>query len=269
MTDERVPIFICPTESQSWDKIWQWAWFTRDSWWSSYRQEAEPTASDLVKLLQQRGARSVLDAACGLGRMTILLAESGFEAEGADASAVAASQAPQLAREKGFSIRIMHARNEELGQKCGRTYDSIFSDGFDELASRDVLAASARGMYAVLRDGGFLAFVGIPQDWSPREIRAAIDQDWQKRMPFEVSFPFEQGGIKVTQMEVDEKIPDGILEKRIFLIEEHGDLRVEIAHMLNRRKWTFGVLHEVLTGAGFSSVHNEQVGRTLFTIAAK
>ena len=70
-----------------------------------------------------------------------------------DASAVVAKYAPKLAAEKGFIIRVMHACNADLEKKCGRTYDCIFSDGLDELATRDVLAASASGIYAVLNDG--------------------------------------------------------------------------------------------------------------------
>ena len=104
MTDTRVPIRLCSTESESWDMIWRWTWFSREAWWPSSRQEAEPGLSGLVTLLRQRGVRSVLDAACGLGRKTILLAERGFEVEGADASAVAVTYAPRLAAEKGLTM---------------------------------------------------------------------------------------------------------------------------------------------------------------------
>ena len=73
----------------------------------------------------------------------------------------------------------------------------------------------------------------------------------------------------MTQLEVDEKTPEGILEKRIFLIEERSILRVEIAFMLNRRTWTFQDFEEVLKKAGFSSVTTQREAGELFTVAAK
>ena len=269
MEQTPVAISICSTEPESWDTIWKWSWFCRDFWWEGYRREAETAVADLFAFLRTRSVRSVLDCACGLGMKTILFAEQGYEVEGADASAVAAEYAPKLAAEKGLGIRFIHARNEELGQKCGRTYDCVFSDGFDELATHEALVCSARGIYAVLNDGGILVFSGIAPEWSESDLQAVIDKEWQEREPFVVLAPFERDGVRLTELEVDERTPEGILEKRIFLIEEEGALRAEIALLMNRRKWAFRDLDKVLTAAGFRSVSTEKTGTTLFTVAVR
>ncbi|MGQ9595934.1 MAG: hypothetical protein ACUVUS_00900 [Thermoproteota archaeon] len=49
---------------------------------------------------------------------------------------------------------------------------------------------------------------------------------------------------------------EGILENNIFLIEGRGELRAEIARIMNPRiKWTFKDFNKVLSGTGFSEVY--------------
>jgi len=265
-----VEISICSTESESWDTIWKWTWFRRDAWWPSYRLEQEPGVQDLCSLLRKHGVKSLLDAACGLGAKTIVLTERGFEVEGADASPVAAEYARVLAAEEGRTIRFLHASNEELGRTCGHTYDCVFSDGFDELPTREMLSASARGIYEVLEEGGLFVFSGIPPEWSPSDLQAVIEREWKEREPFEASEPFTRDGVRLIELEVDEKTAEGILEKRVFLIEERrGALRVEVALLMNRRTWMFRDFDEAMKGSGFRIVTTEKSGTTLFTVAIK
>ena len=164
MTDSAVTVSVCRSERESWDTIWKWAWFCRDVWWHSSQQEVEPRMESLFAVLDSLGVRSVLDCACGLGTKTVLIAKRGYDVEGADGSPVAAEYAPILAGDDGVSIRFLHTRNERLGQTCGRTYDCVYSDGFDEFATREELATSARGIHAVLDDGGIFVFSGTPPE---------------------------------------------------------------------------------------------------------
>jgi SAM-dependent methyltransferase len=262
-------ISVCSTESESWDTIWKWGWFARDEWWESYRQELTGATRALFALLDERNVKSVLDASCGLGVKTILLAEHGYQVEGADASAVGVRYAPRLAEEHGRRIRFFHSSNEDLGRHSGRTYDCVFSDGFDELPSREILAASARGIYSVLHQGGFFVFGCLPAAMWRSDLQAVIDDEWEKRTPFELLHSCKKGDIRLVQLEVDEKVPEGILEKRIFLIEEEGALRAEIAFMLNRMTWTFGDLEEALESAGFGRIAVERRGTAAFVVAHK
>jgi SAM-dependent methyltransferase len=266
MSSAPVEISICRTEPESWDTIWKWMWCCREVWWGPYLLDQEAAMRDVIALLQRHRVRSVLDAGCGLGAKTIVLAENGFEVEGADMSGVATTYAPRLAAEKGLSIRFMRAANAELGRACSRTYDCVFSDAFDELPSVEILAASARGIHSVLNHGGILVFSCPRPDVSQADLQRMIDDEWSTRVPFEVLGPCEAEGLKVTQLEVDEKTPEGILEKRICLIEEAGSLRAEVAFMLNRRRWTYSDFEETLREAGFRDVKAEQEGGTLFMV---
>jgi 2-polyprenyl-3-methyl-5-hydroxy-6-metoxy-1,4-benzoquinol methylase len=124
-----VEISICSTESESWDTIWKWTWFRREAWWAPYRQELEPFMRDLFALLRRHGVRSVLDASCGLGAKTILLAEQRFEVEGADLSSVAAEYAPRLAAEKGMTIRFFNAGNSAPKRVMKKPYNHSYATG--------------------------------------------------------------------------------------------------------------------------------------------
>ena len=225
--------------------------------------------NSLFATLDSLEVSSILDCACGLGTKTALLAKHGYDVEGADASPIAAHYAPKLATAEGLCIRFLHARNEELGQVCSRTYDCVYSDGFDELATREELVSSAKGIYEVLTDGGVFVFAGVDILATHSDVEACIQREWRERVPFNVSQPIEREGIRLINLEIDEKTPEGILEKRVFLIEEKGVLRCEIAFMMNRRKWTHDDFVEVLKEAGFRCVITEVKASEHFTVAAK
>jgi hypothetical protein len=104
---------------------------------------------------------------------------------------------------------------------------------------------------------------------SPPNLHAVIEREWEERIPFEALEPFERGGVRLIELEVDEKTPEGILEKRIFLIEKDGVLRVEVALLMNRRVWTYREFAGVLGESGFKSIATEKSGTALFTVAIK
>ena len=73
----------------SWDAIWRCQWFERDAWRSAFRDQ-----EDMRHLLAVARAtmplpdyRRVLDCTSGLGAKSIVLAEMGYEVQGADGSA--------------------------------------------------------------------------------------------------------------------------------------------------------------------------------------
>jgi SAM-dependent methyltransferase len=258
MRRKPVKVSICSNEESSWDTIWKWEWFSiKNPWKSNFREELKDWRGAIFSLLSKLQVKSILDCSCGLGFKAILLAEMGYEVEGSDGSAVAIKYAPQLAKELGLDIRFFQSRYEELGKKCTRKYGCVYSDNFDEIRTLTTLRSSAKGIHSVLNKGGRLIFEGSHPKWSKLDLTNIIENKWKKlkrRKRFEILPPYEKDGVKVTSFEVDEKTSEGILENRIFLIEEHGVLRVEIAFMMNRIKWTFHDYAEVLKGAGFKEV---------------
>jgi 2-polyprenyl-3-methyl-5-hydroxy-6-metoxy-1,4-benzoquinol methylase len=133
----KVEIHVFTNESEAWDILWKWLWFTRDIWESKYWKEEQIALKPVFPLLSQLKIKSILDCSCGLGYKTILFAKAGYEVEGSDASAIAIKYAPQLARKEKVSIRFFRSRYEELNEKCGRRYDCVWSDNFDEISTHE------------------------------------------------------------------------------------------------------------------------------------
>jgi len=271
MRKMKVEIKICSNEEESWDIVWKWSWFTRELWESKYWNEVRKSLKPLFQLLTQLKVKSVLDCSCGLGFKTLLIAEKGYEAEGSDGSAIAVRYASQLARERGVNIRFFHSRWEELGVKCGRTYDCVFSDYFDEIETYETLKASATGIYSVLNyDGKFIFSGPNPELTTKSDLKNLIERAWENREKFVILPPYEKDGIRVTSIEVAEKTNEGILEKRIYLIEKQDTMRAEIAFIMNPRiKWTFQEYVKVLKKVGFRKVECVKEEGHIFNIATK
>ncbi len=124
------------------------------------------------------GARRVLDAGCGGGRLTVSLAQAGAEVTGIDTSAERLEQARRRAVEAGVQLRLCEASFDER---------LLFDDAsFDAVTSRLALMAAAdpvatlRELRRVLVPGGLLVTVlwASPDEnpWfaAPREAVAAV-----------------------------------------------------------------------------------------------
>jgi SAM-dependent methyltransferase len=184
-----------------------------------------------------------------------MFAKMGYEVEGSDASAIAIKYAPQLAKKHGLNIRFFRSHFEDLSKKCRRRYDCIFSDYFDELETCEMLKKSAKGIYSVLKKDGKFIFCSVPPELTKLELNELIKREWNKRKRFGIDPPVEHNSLKVTHIEVVDKTQEGILENHIYLIEEKGKTRAEIAHIMNPRiKWTYQDYVKVLKEANFTKI---------------
>ncbi|MDI6805572.1 MAG: class I SAM-dependent methyltransferase [Candidatus Bathyarchaeia archaeon] len=125
-----------------------------------------------------------MDCSCGLGYKTVLFAK-----EGSDASAIAIKYAPQLARDEGVSIRFFRSQYEELNKKCGRRYDCVWSDNFDEISTYEYLKVAAKSIYSVLNNDGKFVFVAA----SEKDLKKLIEKEWKRRKRFDVDPPCKKG----------------------------------------------------------------------------
>jgi hypothetical protein len=76
--------------------------------------------------------------------------------------------------------------------------------------------------------------------------------------------------MKVTTVSVTDKTPDGFLVNYIYLIEERGEMSVEIVPVMDPRiKWTFKDYSEVLKGVGFREVECIEQDEQVFNIGIK
>jgi len=247
-----VEIHVCTNESEAWDILWKWLWFTRNVWESEYWEEEQVALKPILSLLSKLRVASILDCSCGLGYKTVLLAKAAYEVEGSDASATAIKYAPQLAKDKGVKIRFFRSRYEELNKKCKRKYDCVWSDNFDEISTYKYLKTAAKSIYSVLNYDGKFVFLAT----SEKNLKKIIEEEWRKRKRFDIDPPCKKDSLKVTRIEVTEKTSEGILENNIFLIEEREFLRAEIASIMNPRiKWTFKDFNKALREVGFREVY--------------
>lgn len=244
------------TEQQAWDVIWKWKWFVKETWQADFRKSKEGTRRALSSLLPRLNVKSVLDCSCGLGWKTILLTELGYEVEGSDASAIAVECASQLAKEEGMDIRFFRSRWEKLDSNSIRKYDCIYNDAFAWVTSRESLEASARGIYSVLNKGGKFIFQGAHQWSEESDKERRIEEDLDKEGRFEIFPPYEKDGLKLIVLIAREKTPDGILGNRIHIIEEHGEIRVEIASIFDLFKWTWQDYVSILKSVGFREIYS-------------
>jgi SAM-dependent methyltransferase len=263
-------VIVRKSEVASWNTVWKWWWFIKDSWIDKAWEDNKTALKPLFPLLSKWRVKSILDCSCGLGLKSILFANKGYDVEGSDASTNAIKYAPELSKEKGVDIRFFHSRYAKLNKKCKRKYDCVWSDNFDELRSQRLLTTSSKGIYSVLKKGGRFVFYGALPEWTKKDLRDIIEKEWQKRKKFQFNPTFERDTAKVINIENAEKTSEGILENQIFLIEKNGNMRAEIASIMNPRiKWTFNNYVDILKGVGFSKVQCIKREGQIFNIAIK
>ena len=119
----------------------------------------------LQRTLDQNGARSVLDTACGTGWHTIALAQRGYRAAGCDASPVMIEMARENAAKAKTGARFEVADFSQL-DKFSETFDTVLCLGnsLPHLLSREALVKALQQMRGKLRAGGVLILHNLNYD---------------------------------------------------------------------------------------------------------
>jgi glycine/sarcosine N-methyltransferase len=120
--------------------------------------------SFLKSVLEDVGARRVLDAACGSGGHALWLAQQGYEVTGADVSPVMIA----LARQKAAAAKLEapFIVSDLANLQASIAYDAVLCLGnsLPHLLTQDDLVAALRGMAGVLRTGGTLVLQDLNYD---------------------------------------------------------------------------------------------------------
>lgn len=124
------------------------------------------------RLFQERGARRVLDAACGTGHHAIALAKGGYQVVGADLSAAMVERARQNAESAAVDARFFVAGFGQLA-KLDETFDAVLCLGnsLPHLLSEEAVSAALADFAAALQPGGLLVIQNRNFDrvWIERE----------------------------------------------------------------------------------------------------
>ncbi len=126
----------------------------------------------LRSALEEAGAVTVLDAACGSGGHALWLAQQGYRAVGADSSPAMIELARQKAAARGVAVPFVVAGLGDLSPTLSLSrsptppFDAILCLGnsLPHLLAQEDLAAALRSMAAVLRPGGLLVLQNLNYD---------------------------------------------------------------------------------------------------------
>lgn len=111
-----------------------------------------------INVLKERGAKRVLDVACGTGFHSVRLLEAGFEVVSADGSAEMLAKAFENGRERGHILRTVLADWRWLSRDVQKNFDAViclgnsFTHIFAEHDRRKTLAE----FYSILAHDGVL-----------------------------------------------------------------------------------------------------------------
>jgi tellurite methyltransferase len=135
------------TAHQHWDEVWK----TADGLaaWSA----VDPWVAATVDLLRERGARRVLDLACGTGRHALHLARAGFECRALDASRTAIEVARRAAADERLAVDLRVGSMTDLPYADGE-FDYVLAYNAIYHGDPDVVRATVRQIHRVLRPDG-------------------------------------------------------------------------------------------------------------------
>ena len=95
-------------------------------------------------VLRDNGSRTVLDAACGVGRDALELARLGFDVVGVDLSPDMIAVARQQAEAEGLNVEFLMGDLSELCREAGQNrFDAVYGTGGIWTASRRASCISA------------------------------------------------------------------------------------------------------------------------------
>src|SRR5436190_7822499 len=129
----------------------------------------------------------VLDAGCGSGEHTLMVAARGMDATGVDVAPTGIAIAQRKAEERGLSARFLVWDALRLGE-LGEQFDTVLDSGLFHCFDDEQRAEYVGSLADVVAPGGQLLLCCFsdaePGDWGPRrvhqeELRAAFADGWQ------------------------------------------------------------------------------------------
>jgi SAM-dependent methyltransferase len=130
-----------------------------------------------LALLEEGAIRGrVLDAGCGTGEHTLMVAAAGHEALGVDAAPRAIEIATGKAADRGVAARFLVWDAMALAD-LGEQFDTVLDSGLFHVFDDDRRARYVASLAAVVSPGGRVLLACFsdrqPGDWGPRRVRQA------------------------------------------------------------------------------------------------
>jgi SAM-dependent methyltransferase len=203
----------------------------------------------LERLLDEHGARRVLDAACGTGMHAIALAQRGYQTVGTDSSVGMIEQARANAAVTGVDARFVVAGFGEMAEKVSDRFDAVLCLGnsLPHVLSTGNLRDTLADFAAVLRPGGLLliqnrnfdAVMANQTRWMDPQVHQEDDKEWL----FVRFYDFNSDGTLAFNMLTLQR------DKRDS--QEDWKLQAKVTRL---RPWLQAELQEMVAVAGFEAV---------------
>lgn len=238
-----------------WDRLHRWEWFRREAWRSTFRERLVRGGGGICRAFAELTAtidgQVALDAACGLGRKTVVLADKGVNVLGADRSGYAVARARELARLEGVSATFFESSWAGLPEAAPHRFDALLVDALGLTPTWEELRDSLAGLGLALRPGGFLMFVGAPEGEDAEAALAAFRQRWSEAPGEEACWYHRDGGTACFHFVERRPAEDFLDERRRFAVCEKGETRLEETVLRRPGYWHFELWRELTRNAGF------------------
>ena len=123
--------------------------------------EPHPVMNHIVELLQEKGAKRILDLGCGTGRHLVFLSRSGFDTYGFDSSPTAIEMASQWLELEKLDASVVIHRMEEPFPYDDEFFDAVISIQVIHHNLMNDILLTVNEIERILRKDGLL-FISVP-----------------------------------------------------------------------------------------------------------
>lgn len=242
--------------SNCWDTYWKW--------YNRLNPDANPWEPGrrnlyrgILKLFGNRDDWSFLDASCGVGESTELLASKALDVDACDSSGVAIEHAKLRLTCAEFTGKVFEAKWEALPAVAPRKYDVILNDALSWIVGVEAFQTSLIGFRRILKPGGLLAFIGATNKQpEPGFGMQLLREAWERleRERFKLIESRFESGLSVSHIVTRELGLDFIDENHLYLITEQGVPRLEFTTIRKPYTWDWPKLVTLFREAGFTKI---------------
>lgn len=183
-------------------------------------------------LVERYGIRRALDAGCGTGFHSLLLAQLGVEITAVDVSQKMLETASRHAKELGLSIKTLCAPFGSLTRYLNETYDAVFCLGntLAHLAGEEQMTRALSDFHSLLEPGGVVVLQVVNLERilaSGKRVQSVRERENRIFVRF-YDFDTETIGFNVLVLErVENK-----LDHRLYSVKLHAIRREELERAL-------------------------------------